>query len=255
MRIESDSHQYGEVVIENAFPEEHASLIDAMSSLPIPLRPLKPFTHEGRPREPKRHTRTIAGERLPFLLPVDQAQMNRDLEAVLRRAGWSTQPIAKGNMFGRTAPLGLKGDFVRNKVFVEVEFGNIASMHRDFFKFQIANRAGAGEAAVLVCATERLAKFFDSGVTTFEAARRHIPYLAIGIQMPIWFLGFEPTNWEPIRERYEDMRTLCEENDVVSHSFDAALGAEVDVSIPPSGDVDKALGADVVDDGEPLRPE
>jgi len=238
MLIRSSSHLHGQVIIENAFPDEHRSLIDVLDALQIPLRPLRPFTTSGRPKEPKRHERSIGGRRLPFLLPVDQGQMNRDLDAALRAEGWSTQPIARGDMAGTAAPLGLKGDFVRNQVFVEVEFGNIASMHRDFFKFQIANRASAGEVGVLVCATERLAKFFDSGVTTFEAAERHIPYLAIGIQMPIWFIGIEPRDFDAIQEAYEQAQSLCEENDVDCHPFDVALGAPVDnATVPREADL------------------
>ena len=92
-------------------------------------------------------------------------------------------------MAGPDTPLGLKGDFVRNGVFIEVEFGNVASMHRDFFKFQIANRSGAGAVGVLVVATDRFSRFFDSGVATFEIAERNRPFLAIGIQMPLWING------------------------------------------------------------------
>ncbi len=105
-------------------------------------------------------------------------------------------------------------------------------MHRDFFKFQIANRASAGEVGVLVCATERLAKFFDSCVMTFEAAKRHIPYLAIGIQMPILFIGIEPVDFDGVGARYEQMRAFCEENGLLCHAFEAAFGAVVDVSVP-----------------------
>ena len=136
-------------------------------------------------------------------------------------------------------------------MFVEVEFGNVASMHRDFFEFHIANRAGAGEAAVLVCATAAC-EVLRLGYHYVRAARWDIPYLAIGIQMPILFIGCKPGDRGLIKARYEEMRALCEANDVACHPFDAALGAEVDVSLPPPAGAAEALGTDVVDDVEPL---
>jgi hypothetical protein len=236
VRIETASHLHGEVILEHAFPEAYDSLIGTLGSLTIPLRPGGDFRDSGRPLSPKRHMRSIRGRRLPFLLPVDQAALNRELDRTLREAGWTSQPVASGAMAGDDAPLGLKGDFYRGGVFVEVEFGNIASMHRDFFKFQIANRAGTGQVAVLVTAMERLARFFDSGVTTFEAANRHIPYLAIGIQMPICLIGFEPDTFDAIGTRYEELRTLCADNGLECHPFPDAIGPEVldpETGIPP----------------------
>jgi hypothetical protein len=228
LRIESESHLHGEVIAEHAFPEEHDSLLGVLGGLDIPLRAAGPFTSTGRPLRPKRHTRTIGGSRKPFLLPVDQAEMNKAIDSALRSEGWTTQPIASGS-FAAEAPSALKGDFVRNRVFVEVEFGNIASMFRDLFKFQIANRARTGDVGILVTATERLAKFFDSGVSTLEAARRLLPFMAIGIQMPIWVIGIEPTDFSDIGRRYEEMASLCRENGVECHDFDSAFGAKITV--------------------------
>lgn len=227
MRIVSASHNHGEVIVRHGFPEEHQSLTSMLSSLSIPLRPIKPFTLNSRPKEPKRHERVIGSRKLPFLLPVDQGALNRVIKGLLRSSGWQTEPVAAGDFATGVTPLNLRGDFVRNGVFVEVEFGNVASMHRDFFKFQIANRARPRSVAVLLVATERLAKYFDSGVTTFEAAQRHIPYLAMGIQMPIWIVGFEPESFADIECHYGKMHALCAENGLDCHTFEATGGYSV----------------------------
>jgi hypothetical protein len=240
MRIVTVSHLYGEIVAEHGFPTEYDSLLSALGSLDPPLRPLAGFKSSGRPLQPKRHARTIAGQKKPFLLPVDQAALNRHLDETLRTDGWQSQPVASSELISGAAPLGLRGDFVRNRVFVEVEFGNVASMYRDFFKFQIASLARTGDVGVLILATERLAKFFDSGVTTFEVAERLLPYLSIGIQMPIWFIGIEPEDYGPIGERYEEMRKLCEENGLSCHPFDIALGAPIPVEQESSEAADEA---------------
>ncbi len=117
LSIQTASHLHGEIIVENAFPEEFDSLMGVLGSLEVALRPVKAFTASGRPKEPKRHERVIGGDRLPFLLPVDQARMNKGLDAAFRTHGWTTQPIARGDMAGAAAPLGLKSDFFRNGVF------------------------------------------------------------------------------------------------------------------------------------------
>jgi hypothetical protein len=227
VRIQTASHLHGEVVLEHAFPREYDSLMGTLGGLSIPLRPVGEFRESGRPLSPKRHMRPIGGRRLPFLLPVNQAALNKQLDSALRSEGWTPQPIASGSMVGEEASLGLRGDFYREGVFVEVEFGNIASFYRDLFKFQIANRARTGHVAVLIAGTEKLARFFDSGITTFEAANHYLPYLAIGIQMPICFVGIEPDSFDEIGQRYEELRALCEENGLECHPFSDALGVEI----------------------------
>lgn len=234
-----DSHLHGEIILQHGFPAEYDSLTAVLASVPIPLRPAREFRATGRPKEPKRHSRKIGGTERPFLLPVDQAALNKSLETALRADGWIAQPVAAGAMVGAGGPpRKWKGDFFRNEVFVEVEFGNVASMYRDFFKFQIANRARTGDVAVLIVATQRLAKFFDSGVATYETALKDIPYLAIGIQMPICIIGIEPNSFDEIGERYEEMRRLCEENGLACHTFEAALGAEVAIESESGTDME-----------------
>src|SRR5262249_20867840 len=83
---------------------------------------------------------------------------------------------------------------------------------------------------VLILATDRLAKFFDSGIATLEAARRTLPFLAIGIQMPTWLIGIEPVDFTPIGDRYQAMWELCTQNGLECHTFEAALGAQIPVA-------------------------
>lgn len=245
IRIVSESHLHGEVIAEHAFPEEHESLLRVLSQVAIPLRSAGTFTRSGRPLQPKRHIRRIGGVKRPFLLPVDQAAMNRSLDQALRREGWDAQPPAAGEPVGGEAPLGLRGDFVRNRVFVEVEFGNAASIFRDVFKFQVANRSRAGDVGILIVATERFARFFDSGVASFEGVQRLLPYFAVGIQMPIWIVGIEPVDFGAVRERYEQMRRLCEANGLPCHPWHVAFGAATSVAeLPAEGDGEEASEAD-----------
>lgn len=84
---------------------------------------------------------------------------------------WNRQPYVLGETLGTPLDSYLKGDFERSGVYVEVEFGNTASLFRDLFKFQIAGRSGIGKVGVLVVATAAVTRLFDSGVATYEQGR------------------------------------------------------------------------------------
>ena len=125
-------------------------------------------------------------------------------------------------------PWRLKGDFHRNGVFVEVEFGNIATCIATSSVSDTPIEPGRVTVAVLIAATERLARFFDSGVATFEAAKRLPHLLPIGIQMPICF---HKVRTELLRrDRLAGTRSCASFVTSMAsecHPFAPALGAEV----------------------------
>jgi hypothetical protein len=226
-------------ILEHAFGDEFRDLVEVLGAIEPPLRESGPFTDTGRPKKPKRQRVPITGQHKYLLMPVDHPTLNLQLATELRMRGWNTQPIATTGLTvpDTIGPLSLKGDFVKNTVFVEVEFGNVASMFRDFFKFQIANRSRAGNVAVLVTGTRQMMKFADQGQATYETAARLVPYLSIGIQMPIWIVGIEPDDWNPIKTRYEEMRDVASANGVDCYDFETAHGAEIEVEVPPESGV------------------
>jgi restriction endonuclease BglII len=232
LKIASESHLFGETIVEHNFPHEYEEIFAVVGGMEIPLRPSEPFTPRGRPATPKRQKKSIGGKKAYALFPVHQAEMNSRLHDDLRARNWDTEPVAAGRPLGTPADVSLRGDFAKNGVFVEVEFGNSASLFRDLFKFQIASRSSVGEAAVLIVATAQLAKFFDSGVATYEQAVGLLPYMRIGIQMPVWIVGIEPTSWDEIRARYERMFSVATENGVACHNFESIFGATLEPPTP-----------------------
>jgi hypothetical protein len=245
LRIASESHLFGETIVENGFPHEYEELLDALGGTDVPLRVAEPFTVAGRPATPKRQVKSFGGKRGYALFPVDQAALNQHLHDQLRARGWVAEPVAAGHPLGTPADLALRGDFAKGGVFVEVEFGNSASLFRDLFKFQVASRSNTGEVAVLIVATAQLAKFFDSGVATFEQAVGLIPYMRIGIQMPVWIIGIEPASWGSLEERYDWMYRVASDNGVTCHSFDTVFGTPLEPEVPGSS-------AGSVEEGEPV---
>jgi hypothetical protein len=176
------------------------------------------------------------------MFPIDQPALNALLDRRLRALRWDRQPIARGDLVAGPIPSGLLGDFSKGGIFVEVEFGNMASAFRDLFKFQIASRSGAGRLGVLVVAADRVARFFDQGVATFEQVTRLLPYMGIGLQLPTVVVGLDLNDWAAVARRYEEMRAVAEENGLDCHSFEAVFGAPLQLGLDADEGVDPPRG-------------
>lgn len=219
------SHLFAETIAEGDFRLEWEELLGVLGTVDPPLRAASPFTTSGRPPTPKRQFRTIRRDKCYAMFPIDQAAFNQLLDERLRALGWTRQPIARGELVAGPIPNNLLGDFAKGGIFVEVEFGNMASGFRDLFKFQIASRSGAGRLGVLVVATDRVARFFDQGVATFEQVTRLLPYMGIGLQLPTVVVGLDLNDWSAVSRRYEEMRAVAEANGLACHSFETVFGA------------------------------
>ena len=218
-----ESHQYAETVLQGQFRDEWEELLDVLGTLDVPLRPVGPFTPNGRPKSPKRQSRLIGGVRASALMPVDQAEMNCRIRIALSRLGWQSEPYILIDREGKPIDTRLRGDFEKSGVFVEVEFGNVASYFRDLFKFHIAGTTGAAKVGVIVVATDALARLFDQGQARFEQAVSLLPYMRAGVQLPTAIIGIDVNDWQPIRERYEAMCELVEANGEPCHPFTSVI--------------------------------
>lgn len=234
-----DSHIFGAIIAKHEFTDRAMEIESALKALRVPFGPVSPLTTYGRPMTPKRQLVTISGERKPSIFPVSQRGLNKQLKESFKKHAWKGEPIAVGKTGGFSEKLGLKGDFVKDGVFVEVEFGNVASLSRDLLKFQIANRAEQGELGVLITATRRFAKFMDQGIATFEAAQALLPAMRLGIQMPIWIIGIEPTDWEPLETKYSEMLKTCEAAGIDCHPYESIDSAALEPEIgSPEEEID-----------------
>jgi hypothetical protein len=224
MLLRTSSHLHARTILEGEYRQEWDELEAALGGLDVPLRPLGPFAN-GRGATPKRQIQSIGGLRAFRMYPIDQSSLNERIDTALRDFGWTRQPYAVPPSTTGPRPTYLQGDFAKRGVFVEVEFGNSASLFRDLFKFQIAGRAGTGEIGVLVVASSAVASFFDQGISTYEQAESLLEYMKIGLSLPTVIVGLDLNDWEPVERRYEEMRALAEANGVVCHPFSAVRRA------------------------------
>lgn len=86
----------------------------------------------------------------------------------------------------------------KNKIFVEIQFGNSSTVYRDFYKFHYAYDKQVLDLGVLIVPTnqyvffpERPRKSID-GMATYEYAQEHLQ--ALTIPVPILLIGLLPEN-------------------------------------------------------------
>jgi len=131
----------------------------------------------------------------------NQSDYNSQIKAGLEDRGWrSEQRVIK--------ELGLKCDFEKNGVWVEVEFGNARSYYQDYVKFMLARKYRDARLGLLLCPTTSFAALLCelgrqkaqtnsvaekapvySGMMSYEKAARELPYLGFMFDMPMVVAG------------------------------------------------------------------
>ena len=120
-----------------------------------------------------------------------QREYNRRIAEVLVETGWNREVRLLDQ-------IGLRTDFERHGVWLEVEFGNARTDYQDYVKFRLAHRYHSAPRGILLCPTEPFARLLCdlgqrraaakrkgtahkppsySGMMTYEKAAREFPYL------------------------------------------------------------------------------
>jgi len=119
-----------------------------------------------------------------------QNAYNKALEIEFNKLGWKSQPYL-------CREPRLKGDFQKNNVFVEVQFGNSATLYRDYYKFHYGLTKGLLSLAVLIVPTDPISYFPTrpesvNNMAEFDLAARYFNLLPI--PTPIVLIGLLPGN-------------------------------------------------------------
>ena len=119
-----------------------------------------------------------------------QSAYNKALEIEFSKYAWSLQPVLYDNPK-------LIGDFAKNDIFVEVQFGNSATLYRDYYKFHYGLTHNLLSLAVLIVPTKP-AKFFPArrdsvgNMAEYDMAYKYFKLLPIPV--PILLIGLLPAN-------------------------------------------------------------
>lgn len=130
-----------------------------------------------------------------------QSEYNRRINEGLTTHGWKSEQRV-------VQDLGLKCDFEKNGVWVEVEFGNARSYYQDYVKFMLARKYRNARLGLLLCPTTSFASLLCelgrqrarenmvrerppvySGMMSYEKAARELPFLGFMFEIPIVVAG------------------------------------------------------------------
>ena len=120
-----------------------------------------------------------------------QTAYNKKFEDEFKKFEWEPKP------FLNKEPR-LIGDFRKNAVFVEIQFGNSATIYRDFYKFQYGHRNGLLSLSILIIPTNPISFFPSrpkksvSNMAEYNLAKRYFTILQI--QVPTIIIGLLPKN-------------------------------------------------------------
>ena len=119
--------------------------------------------------------------------------MNTYFKLQFTALGWTAEPLATPT----DNEDALRADF--RKTFgkgndkitlqIEVEFGNVASSYRNYFKFQLSFSYDLTDICILIVPSYELANRIDSGVANYEKAIREIPQAKLSVTVPTLVIG------------------------------------------------------------------
>ena len=125
---------------------------------------------------------------------VVQQIMNTYFRLQFEAHGWESEPLATPDDHDDELRADFRKTFVNEDgkeitLQIEVEFGNVASSYRNYFKFQLSYSYGLTDICILIVPSQRLANRIDSGVSCFEKAAREIPQAKLSVTVPILVIG------------------------------------------------------------------
>lgn len=120
-----------------------------------------------------------------------QREYNKNIRELLIAGGWRREVrVAKG--------IGLRSDFEKNRVWLEIEFGNARTYYQNYIKFLLAMKYQRARCGILLCPTDAFARLLCelgqkrarrkqqampnrvpsySGMMSYEKAVRELPFL------------------------------------------------------------------------------
>jgi hypothetical protein len=177
MKLKTFSYRYAEEILNHPkYIHVYRELLSICKEAPIPV-----YTGKSEKQRDK---------------DVVQQILNTYFRLRFEDFGWETEPLATPDAnedslrsdFRKTFTLDNGESFV---VQIEVEFGNVASSYRNYFKFQLSYSYDLTDICVLILPCFELSKRIDSGVSHFEKTVREIPSAKLSITVPTLVIGLD----------------------------------------------------------------
>jgi hypothetical protein len=142
---------------------------------------------------------------VPYHETHGQTDYNKRIASTLRNRAWHEENRILNE-------IGLRCDFEKNGIWVEVEFGNARVYYQDYMKFELASRHRHSRLGILLCPTNAFAQLLCdlgqqramarmrpgakrrptySGMMSYEKALREFPYLQFMLASRMVIAGIE----------------------------------------------------------------
>lgn len=198
MEVRTFSYRFAREILEHPrYYQAYQELIQVCHECPLPI-----FEGKSRVQRDK---------------DVVQQIMNTFFRLRFISLGWVEEPLATpdGNAdalradFRKTFYNTDMGEYLIT-LQIEVEFGNVASSYRNYFKFQLSFSYGLTDICVLIVPSQKLSTRIDSGVSNFEKTIREIPSAYLSVTVPILVIGLFDEGVIPwnLRSITEDINIL-----------------------------------------------
>lgn len=204
MRIKTFSYRYAEEILQHPkHIEAYKELMEVCEACPIPR-----FQGKSENQTSK---------------DVVQQLMNTYFLEVLKLKGWEEEPLVTPDKNEDSLRADFRKSFHKDSVDgaitlqIEVEFGNIASSYRNYFKFQLSYLYDLTDVCVLIVPSYHLANRIDSGVSNFEKVLREIPSAKLSITVPTLVIGLFDVDESGKEIEVWDVKSECQDIQIVQN--------------------------------------
>ncbi len=197
MQIKTFSYRFAEEILQHQrYKFAYDELIQVCRDCPIPIYPDKSAKQKNK--------------------DVIQQLMNSYFLKQFENLGWETEPLATPDNYEDALRSDFRKTFFDEKnnklitIQIEVEFGNVASSYRNYFKFQLSFANALTDICILIVPSQHLSVRIDSGVSNFEKACREIPSAKLSLTVPVLVIGlFEDVESEwNVKEIEKNLKIL-----------------------------------------------
>lgn len=197
MQIKTFSYRFAEEILQHQrYKFAYDELIQVCRDCPIPIYPDKSAKQKNK--------------------DVIQQLMNSYFLKQFENPGWETEPLATPDNYEDALRSDFRKTFFDEKnnklitIQIEVEFGNVASSYRNYFKFQLSFANALTDICILIVPSQHLSVRIDSGVSNFEKACREIPSAKLSLTVPVLVIGlFEDVESEwNVKEIEKNLKIL-----------------------------------------------
>lgn len=118
-----------------------------------------------------------------------------DNELCLKR-DWDWHPlIIDADPSDKSGKSLLRSDYRKDRIEVEVQFGNVARYTYDIYKMAISLARAQADVGLMVVPTKRFANNIGGNIAYFERAVRELTHSRLTLIVPLVVIGIEPRSW------------------------------------------------------------